>query len=236
MPTTPVSIAVALADKLDTLVGFWAIDEKPTGSKDPYALRRAALGVIRLVLENGLRLGLSSVFGKAHHRASIRQEKNTFRLFERRANGFCYELETWKQWAGWSTVRSDGTTRIDSDEWALPQDTEIMFYTPTTPFPEFLFLVVNKEQPFAKEIEEARIFALANATKLPLDLLAFFHERLKVYLRDKGARHDLIDAVLTLGASPTPHPSPQAERGAAGASASSTQSGAPTLPVHGEGQ
>ncbi len=59
----PVSVAVALADKLDTLVGFWAIDEKPTGSKDPYALRRAALGVIRLVLENGLRLELSGLVG-----------------------------------------------------------------------------------------------------------------------------------------------------------------------------
>ncbi|VAV94226.1 Glycyl-tRNA synthetase beta chain [hydrothermal vent metagenome] len=55
-PTEPVSIAVALADKLDTLVGFWAIDEKPTGSKDPYALRRAALGVIRILLENGVRM------------------------------------------------------------------------------------------------------------------------------------------------------------------------------------
>ena len=61
IPTSPVSIAVALADKLDTLVGFWAIDEKPTGSKDPYALRRAALGVIRIVLENGLRLSLIDV-------------------------------------------------------------------------------------------------------------------------------------------------------------------------------
>lgn len=58
VPTAPVSIAVALADKLDTLVGFWAIDEKPTGSKDPFALRRAALGVVRLVLENEARLGL----------------------------------------------------------------------------------------------------------------------------------------------------------------------------------
>ena len=54
VPTDPVSIAVALADKLDTLVGFWAIDEKPTGSKDPFALRRAALGVIRILLENQL--------------------------------------------------------------------------------------------------------------------------------------------------------------------------------------
>ncbi|GLR80518.1 glycine--tRNA ligase subunit beta [Azospirillum oryzae] len=65
-PTAPVSVSVALADKIDTLVGFFAIDEKPTGSKDPYALRRAALGVIRLVLENGLRVKLSEVFAAAH--------------------------------------------------------------------------------------------------------------------------------------------------------------------------
>ncbi len=68
-PTAPVSVAVALADKLDTLVGFWAIDEKPTGSRDPYALRRAALGVIRLVLENGLRLPLGE---------AIRASMNTY--------------------------------------------------------------------------------------------------------------------------------------------------------------
>jgi len=95
VPADPVSIAVALADKLDTLTGFWTIDEKPTGSKDPYALRRAALGVIRIVVENGIRL----------------------RLLE--------------------------------------------------------------------------------ATGGDRDLLSFFHDRLKVYLRDKGARHDLIDAVIT---------------------------------------
>ena len=97
VPSDPVSVAVALADKLDTLAGFWAIDEKPTGSKDPYALRRAALGVVRIVVENGARLGLS-------------------------------------KWAD-------------------------------------------------------------------ADLLSFFHDRLKVYLRDKGAPHDLIDAVLASGAS-----------------------------------
>ncbi|MGB0922274.1 MAG: glycine--tRNA ligase subunit beta [Alphaproteobacteria bacterium] len=62
-PTNPVTIAVSLADKIDTLTGFFAIDEKPTGSKDPFALRRAALGVIRIVLENGLRLNLDSLFG-----------------------------------------------------------------------------------------------------------------------------------------------------------------------------
>jgi glycyl-tRNA synthetase beta chain len=65
VPSDPVSIAVALADKIDTLVGFWKIDEKPTGSKDPYALRRAALGVIRIVLDNSLRLGLAKISGVA---------------------------------------------------------------------------------------------------------------------------------------------------------------------------
>ncbi len=63
-PTAPTSVAVALAEKIDTLAGFWLIDEKPTGSKDPFALRRAALGVIRLVLENGLRLPLGHVFAE----------------------------------------------------------------------------------------------------------------------------------------------------------------------------
>ncbi|ANK79944.1 MAG: glycine--tRNA ligase subunit beta [Rhizobiales bacterium NRL2] len=65
-PSDPVSVAVALADKLDTLAGFFGIGEKPTGSKDPYALRRAALGVIRLILENGLRIGLREAFVTAH--------------------------------------------------------------------------------------------------------------------------------------------------------------------------
>ena len=65
VPTDPVSVAVALADKIDTLVGFWAIDEKPTGSKDPYALRRAALGVIRLITDNRIALRLSILISGA---------------------------------------------------------------------------------------------------------------------------------------------------------------------------
>ncbi|MBB4288683.1 glycyl-tRNA synthetase beta chain [Rhizobium leguminosarum] len=97
VPEDKVAITVALADKLDTLIGFWAIDEKPTGSKDPFALRRAALGVVRILLERRIRLPLL-------------------------------------------------------------------------------------------------------ATTRDIDLLSFFHDRLKVYLRDQGARHDLIDAVLTADA------------------------------------
>lgn len=69
VPSAPISVAVALADKIDTLTGFWAIDEKPTGSKDPFALRRAALGVIRLVVENGLTLPLIAVFATANDKA-----------------------------------------------------------------------------------------------------------------------------------------------------------------------
>src|SRR6202140_2547152 len=73
VPTDPVSIAVALADKIDTLVGFWAIDEKPTGSKDPFALRRAALGIIRLVIDNKLRIKIVPIVAKAFfpHGASL---------------------------------------------------------------------------------------------------------------------------------------------------------------------
>ena len=114
VPTDPVSVAVALADKIDTLVGFWAIDEKPTGSKDPYALRRAALGVIRLIVENALRVSiLRSVPKSATSQVCTRQK-----------------------------------TAVDDSE------------------------------------------------KLPSDLLAFFADRLKVQLRDQGARHDLVDAVF----------------------------------------
>jgi glycyl-tRNA synthetase beta chain len=117
IPTDPVAIAVALADKLDTLVGFWAIDEKPTGSKDPYALRRAALGVIRILLENDLRARLSQIV-------------------DRHYNDFAFHSKAIK--------KTDG--------------------------------------------------AMVGASAI--DLLEFFIDRLKVYLRDKGARHDLIDAAL----------------------------------------
>ncbi len=77
VPTDPVSIAVALADKIDTLVGFWAIDEKPTGSKDPYALRRAALGVIRILIANDVRLRLWDAFSSA---TTIYRESNNARV------------------------------------------------------------------------------------------------------------------------------------------------------------
>jgi glycyl-tRNA synthetase beta chain (EC 6.1.1.14) len=128
VPSEPVSVAVALADKIDTLTGFWAIDEKPTGSKDPFALRRAALGVIRLVLGNGLRVPLSEVF----------------------------------------------ETRIG---WLL----------------DYLY---NWQSAQFGDVERDAV--LAHAGPAAADLLSFFHDRLKVHLRDAGIRHDVIDAVLAM--------------------------------------
>ncbi len=124
VPTDPVSVAVALADKIAILSGFWAISELPTGSKDPFALRRAALGCIRIIQENGLRIALGGAIGaRATH------------------------------W--YSTLAS----RLHN-------------FTP-------------------EQAEHA-----ANAAKL--DLLNFFADRLKVQLREQGARHDLVDAVFAL--------------------------------------
>src|SRR3546814_12640259 len=78
-PSEPVAVAVALADKIDTLAGFFAIDEKPTGSKDPYALRRAALGVIRLVIENKLSLPLRPLFRRSEERRGGKECVSTCR-------------------------------------------------------------------------------------------------------------------------------------------------------------
>jgi glycyl-tRNA synthetase beta chain len=131
VPAEPVSIAVALADKIDILVGFWAIEEKPTGSKDPYALRRAALGVIRIILDNQLRLSLREVM--AHHLSVIA--------------GLVPAIP--------STDAGDQPKRDHRD----------------------------------KPGDDAAVIG---------SLLAFFADRLKVQLREQGARHDLVDAVFAL--------------------------------------
>ncbi|MDX7950019.1 glycine--tRNA ligase subunit beta [Lichenihabitans sp. Uapishka_5] len=153
VPSDPVSIAVALADKLDTLVGFWAIDEKPTGSKDPYALRRAALGVIRIVLECELQLLLNSVLYPAQARLAGQLARNPF---------------------------------IDKAA-ALKQSP--------------LLTGDEKAAAIGRSIDEelsTSSIARRRAETTRTDLLAFFADRLKIYLRDKGARHDLIDAVFAL--------------------------------------
>lgn len=176
VPTDPVSVAVALADKIDTLTGFWAIDEKPTGSKDPYALRRAALGVIRLVLGNGVRLSFSS-FLPAAFRYVIAD--NTVSYFEEPILVLGWEGE-WPNfpllhdYAAWEakSLALNLATHIPSDD--LTHDEKIVAATKLI----------------------ARV--LEGNKKLIADLLAFFHDRLKVFLRDEGIRHDIIDACIAM--------------------------------------
>ncbi|MDP3492425.1 MAG: glycine--tRNA ligase subunit beta [Hyphomonadaceae bacterium] len=162
VPTAPVSIALALADKLEMLSGFWIIGEKPTGSKDPYALRRSALGVVRIILENNLRLSLLQAFLvpfaliKTHlviGEAEARQEQIRGLLAEGKISRKQAEM----------LAKENAATTEDAHEQAF-----------------------SSEQGVA-------------AFDIAINLLSFFADRLKVHLREQGARHDLIDAVFALG-------------------------------------
>ena len=141
VPTAPVSVTVALADKIDLLTGFWAIDEKPTGSKDPFALRRAALGVIRLLLENGIRLSLGESLARGLGNHDFQEFK--------------------------TDARSNGGSEREEQQIAR-----------------------GEEAPWSREMSNEQLS----------DLLAFFHDRLKVFLKDEGIRHDVIDACLAMPA------------------------------------
>ncbi|MCK0141933.1 glycine--tRNA ligase subunit beta [Aliiroseovarius sp. F20344] len=158
VPSAPVSVAVAMADKLDTLTGFWAIDEKPTGSKDPFALRRAALGVIRLVLENDLRVGLDQLFDAQLLRHEIELNEN-------------------------GDVRAALLHDLDNEI----ADHGVFGAAIRTVLDHF-------DGDLSKHLEGVK----ASLPDTSSDLLGFFHDRLKVYLRDKGIRHDVIDACLAM--------------------------------------
>ncbi|WP_342360513.1 glycine--tRNA ligase subunit beta [Terrarubrum flagellatum] len=189
VPTDPVSVAVALADKLDTLVGFWAIDEKPTGSKDPYALRRAALGVIRLVVENGISIALEERLVDA---AIEVETEISFDDLEERLDAL-YE------------ARANKT--LSANEYRRIRQRELRRSHGASASKETLELIYGY---------------------VP-DLLSFFHDRLKVLLRDQGARHDLVDAVLSDAGSASP--SPRAAEGRAGVGGGSASAAAATSPA-----
>ncbi|MBN8242108.1 glycine--tRNA ligase subunit beta [Nitratireductor aquimarinus] len=157
VPTDPVSVAVALADKLDVLTGFWTIDEKPTGSKDPYALRRAALGVIRIIIENKVDLSLIEAANPVwleHFRT----------LYGHAASQFLAKV-----------MEIGGQLSPDSLKVILQQ-------------------IAEDERA---NVERNAATWAAGLNDRADDLLSFFHDRLKVYLRDQGARYDLIDAVIS---------------------------------------
>jgi glycyl-tRNA synthetase beta chain len=167
VPNAPVSVAVALADKIDTLTGFWAIDEKPTGSKDPFALRRAALGVIRLVLENNVRFNLSSVIDKELVKHRVFKDRNTDVEKEE-----FLEKELLREIADHGIFGSALQSVLDA---VLTKGKKV--FSGDKAWLEHLI----------DEIPE-------NCT----NLLRFFHDRLKVYLKDKGISHDIIDACLAM--------------------------------------
>ncbi|MCK0121003.1 glycine--tRNA ligase subunit beta [Loktanella sp. F6476L] len=167
VPTAPVSVTVALADKLDTLTGFWAIDEKPTGSKDPFALRRSALGVIRLILTNNVRMSLDKAFDAEFLRHEIR------------------------------SVNSDvSEPDLHTMEETLREISEHGIF-------KSAFLTVQKRFDGAEVKPDFSEGSWIDgvAKRVPdtsLNLLSFFHDRLKVFLKDQGIRHDIIDACIAM--------------------------------------
>jgi glycyl-tRNA synthetase beta chain len=165
VPTDSVSIAVALADKIDTLVGFWAIDEKPSGSGDRFALRRAGLGVIRIILDSGLRLPLKEIISEIVERivkieATLVPAKNA--------------IDVSATLGGQLLMSSrKAAKRPESDE-----ELETML-----------------SEAIANFLPE---FQAGYSVRIADELLVFFADRLKVQLREQGARHDLVDAVFAL--------------------------------------
>lgn len=177
VPTEPVSVAVALADKIDTLTGFWAIDEKPTGSKDPFALRRAALGVIRLILVNELRVSLLPILNHGFSglaQAALRSKELTQQLVNDSANRrseIVVELASSTTAAATRTLQME-LSALNKSEFALISAANAA---------HALFKFISDSIPSARR-----------------DLSDFSADRLKVFLKDQGIRHDIIDACLAM--------------------------------------
>jgi glycyl-tRNA synthetase beta chain len=187
VPADPVSIAVALADKLDTLVGFWANDEKPTGSKDPYALRRATLGVIRIVLENEIRLPVSEAVALARY---VSAEQIADKIRQKVRCDFLRDHRT--------AIEHMATVEAleNVDPWfarlsTITEHEERANKIKETPLEKIQLLADAVARDFGRHNNsDTRMYSK--------ELVAFFADRLKVQLREQGAHHDLVDAVFAL--------------------------------------
>jgi glycyl-tRNA synthetase beta chain len=184
VPTAPVSVAVSLAEKIDKLTGFWAIDEKPTGSKDPFALRRAALGVIRIVAEGEISASLlksisASLFVKAYFEHYV----PTLMYSNYVNSGDPKFLNTLQQEL--SRFRSSDFNADWSDE-----DHEALVGEASS---EAERMKLGNDGLFHGTLK--LYYAMEPIGK---SLLSFFHDRLKVYLKDQGIRHDIIDACIAM--------------------------------------
>ena len=181
VPTSPVSVAVALADKLDTLTGFWAIDEKPTGSKDPFALRRAALGVIRLVLGNGLRVEMEGSFLSDAVVRHLTRGRNL------KAETEAIEMERSKLEETFDLKKLEGLSPTD-------------YLVELVRLQERFRAARSERMPELNLMNEEIQGWIRDSKQAIHDLLAFLHDRLKVHLRDQNIRHDIIDACLAMPA------------------------------------
>ncbi|HEX3920438.1 MAG TPA: glycine--tRNA ligase subunit beta [Caulobacteraceae bacterium] len=188
VPEAPLSMAVALADKLDTLVGFYAVGEKPTGSRDPYGLRRAALGLIRILLKSEVRLPV---------RAAVRDWYLSLKSFA--APGRAIYASAART-TGWLGVNGDGEggeeleTYIDEFEEALVCEAAYVIAVE-----EDRAMSFDRLGPGPRPPAQPVIYSFRGAREVGGEVTAFLVERLKVLLRDQGARHDLVDAVFALG-------------------------------------
>jgi len=185
VPDRPVTMAVALADKLDTLTGFFAVGEKPTGSRDPFALRRSALGVIRTVLGSELRIPL---------RAAVADWYRSLRCFV--DPGRALWVSTPKL-----TVHLGSGGRAKSQEFEVylrEFDEALLDGAPQVVAMErdvdIVFDRMEREKPTGKLLFEFRRY-----DDVADEIVAFFADRLEVWLRDRGQRHDLVAAIFALG-------------------------------------
>lgn len=188
VPKDAVSITVALADKLDTLVGFWIIREKPSGSKDPYALRRATLGVISLCVENNIRLDLASIIGNIAILFYMGFIARKFLIGSQNNESVLFISKDLSKHPTFQKKYEDVVDFVGKHSLSIPTD-DVKIISGIDGEDSIFNVLIDKSRT-ANEIE------IGAPLEIIPNLIAFFNDRLKVYLRDQGQRHDLIDAVL----------------------------------------
>jgi glycyl-tRNA synthetase beta chain len=185
VPSDPVSVAVALADKIDTLTGFWAIDEKPTGSKDPFALRRAALGVIRLVLGNERQVNLDALLNVALCRNRLIAELPRVNL------AASISLQT-----ALDVINAGIGSSVSMEELKEALIEEYRSPIPAGSIKSKWVRAVKSSRNALND--DGALSLLLKRWADSADLLSFFHDRLKVFLKDQGIRPDIIEACLAM--------------------------------------
>ena len=223
VPANPVAVAVALADKIDTLVGFWAIDEKPTGSKDPFALRRAALGIVSTVIQNSLHLSIlqfahiamiqafGSIMGDnqdiadamtLHADLDDRNKQSLWEFLESQLSPERVSIfKIFEAFDFGKYEEGDYHSKFGSEPWYKVD--RMVMYSMNTRRDDFGDLIEVDEMTEAPGDRENRLKMVSATERVfrdkSVEVLGFLIDRLRIYLRDQGHRHDVIDAVIAQG-------------------------------------